>query len=566
MKESLVLSILKTEGIGEQSTCHIILNDDLQSTLSIQDTKISENCIELPLSGTLKLLVTSPHKNSSKFYVSLNIQSFPSEGTVWLPLYTSLSEETLPAIPSILPNTKVLVSVNQLSSLTPVPEITETESSVFDMDNSFVRRSENSENTQKNWFEQYKKALIVVNDKNKQLRRKICEVQDKLQVAQEENRKEKWMELQGEHEMVSKLAIQVEKYKIHAGNLQSIHEDHVKQVDSLQLLLKQEVLQREYLEKQVLRITTEYRDYIKIAENRFASYEQSLLLKQEEINLLKQTQQISLNLSASLLEPDSQLTHLQTQLHNTLEQLQESEFNRKLLQSKLESSAQRYSKDLQDLLSAPKITYAPNNELVQELKKYREKCAELENLLDDKYVQIKSQDSLCMEKEVNLLREQLKAEKVVNEQLVNQMREKTCKELEVKLKGADEKFVEYLKVYEIEDKFQKVSEGIFAYGGKKVGVAIKNGCMICRIGGGYMGVEKFIKTYLADKDNENFHKRSQTAGVVNGKLEDTKVKGRLSLVAKENCDEIKGVKTNSRIFQTKSMTPNRDSVYKRVFK
>lgn len=566
MKESLVLSILKTEGIGELSTCHIILNDDLQSTLSIQDTKISENCIELPLSGTLKLLVTSPHKNSSKFYVSLNIQSFPSEGTVWLPLYTSLSEDTLPAIPSILPNTKVLVSVNQLSALTPVPEITETDSSVFEMDNSFVKRSENSENIQKNWFEQYKKALVVVNEKNKQLRRKICEVQDKLQVAQEESRMEKWTGLQGEHEMVSMLAIQVEKYKIHAGNLKSIHEDHVKQVDSLQLLLKQEVLQREHLEKQVLRITNEFREYAKIAENRFASYEQSLLLKQEEFNLLKQTQQISLNLSTSLLEPDSQLTHLQTQLHNTLEQLQESEFNRKLLQDKLESSAQMYSKDLQDLLSAPKITYAANNELVQELKKYREKCVELENLLDDKYVQIKTQDSLGVEKEVNLLREQLKAEKVLNEQLVTQIREKTCKELEVKLKGADDKFVEYLKVYEVEDKFQRVSEGVFAYGAKKVGVANKNGCLICRVGGGYMGVEKFIKAFLADKDNDHLHKRSQTAGLVNGKAEDIKVKGRLSLAAKENCDELKGVKTNSRVFQTKSMTPNRDSVYKRVFK
>ena len=57
MKNTLALSILKVEGIGEQSGCYLIIDDKLIDVISIQDTRINENCTEIPLKGELKLIV-----------------------------------------------------------------------------------------------------------------------------------------------------------------------------------------------------------------------------------------------------------------------------------------------------------------------------------------------------------------------------------------------------------------------------------------------------------------------------------------------------------------------------
>jgi hypothetical protein len=567
MKESLALSILKIEGTGEHSTCHIILNDNLQSTVLIHDKKISENCVEFPLSGVLKLLVTSSSKKSNlKYFLSLQISTLPTEGAIWLPLYSSFSEEALEAVPSVLPSTKVLVSINSLSSLTPVPEITETDSSVFDLEASLVKKPLDSSTMSSN-IDNLVKSLMIVNEKNKELRVKNLELQEKFDLISLEFNSERVKGLQEEHQIVSQLVLQAEKYKKHCEILQTIHEDHIKQVNSVQILLKQEILQREHLEKQLTRITNEFKEYAKIAENRFLAFEKSIQLKDQEIDLIKQTSQVSLTLSSSL-DASDHLRALQSQLHNTLEQLQESEFSRKVLQDKLETSSQNYPKDLEELLKAPKVTLSPNHsELLKELKIYRQKCLELENLLDDKYIQIKTQDNCSPQKEINDLKEMLKNEKVLNEMLLNQIREKNVKDLDLKQKAADEKFLEYLKVYQVEDFFSKIADGVFFYSGKKIAVAVKNGCLICKVGNAHIGIEKFMKSVLADKEERLGHKRSQTA-CFNEKKEDGKnLRNRLSLVCKENYEDGKGIKAaTSRVFSTKSMTPNRESVFKRVSK
>ena len=83
MKNTLALSILKVEGIGEQSGCYIILNEKLLDVVSIIDTQINENCIELPLKGELKILVKALSKNENiQCSVSIDIEALPAEGTV----------------------------------------------------------------------------------------------------------------------------------------------------------------------------------------------------------------------------------------------------------------------------------------------------------------------------------------------------------------------------------------------------------------------------------------------------------------------------------------------------
>lgn len=576
MKESLALSILKIEGIGEHSTCHIILDDNLQSTVLIHDKKISENCVEFPLSGVLKLLVTSVQKRSSlKYYLALNIECLPFEGAIWLPLFSSFSEVPLSVIPSILPLTKVLISINSLSTLTPVPEITETDSSVFDLETSLIKKPlETSNLSTKPHFEAVLKSLYIVNEKNKELRGKICEIQAKYEALDQELAEERSKGLQDNQEFIAKLLTSVDKYKNHCEILQAIHEDHIKQINSIQIMLKQEILQREHLEKQLNRITNDFRDYAQLAEARFAGYEQSLKLKSEELDLLKQTQNLNFSLSSSL-NPSEQVSFLQNQLHSTIEQLQESEFNRKVLQDKLESS----NKSSQNIENFFKTFQSPvtsqHSQLVKELQVYRQKCAELENLLDDKYIKIKTQDLNSAQQEIKDLKDQLLNEKVINEQLMSQVRDKEMKEfkeikdlkdLQGKSKGLDEKFVEYLKVYQVEDRFHKVAEGIFTYLGKKVQVAFKNGCLICKAGCGFVGVEKFLKAVRKEIDETATHKRSQTA-CFDDKSESKNLRTRISLGCKENFESTSQVKSvTSRVLTTKSMTPNRESVFKRVFK
>ncbi|OMJ69959.1 hypothetical protein SteCoe_32186 [Stentor coeruleus] len=595
MKNRLSLSILKVEGIGDQSGCYIIIDDSLLDVISVQETEIHENCTEVPLKGVLKLIVKSLSKNSQiQCSVSIILEALPSEGVVWLPLYTSSNCETLPQIPSILPSTKILISLNQLSLLTPVPEITEYDSSMFDIENSLCKIYNSKGNFE--GHDKCKKTLGIINEKNKDLRFRVLELDNKLQDLNIEHCKDKNNLIQTNHECFSKLAIQLEKYKMHCGNLQIVHEDHIKQIEGLQTLFKQEILQREHIEKQLIRITQEFQDYANITNEKIQNYEKTIEVKNQEIISLKNFQNISISLGDHI-DKDIQVINLQTQLHNCLEQLQESEFNRKLLQQKLEKVAEFYSKELDNLLKSPNEQHEHKIfELTQEIKKYKQKCTDLENMIDDEYIKDKIKDhgeynnkpiedmnirNSELLGEIAKLKEKLEKEKKVNECLLNQVREKNCKEIDNKVKGADEKFLEYLKNYGIEEKFDRVMDGIFVYGNKKVSVTIKNGCLICKVGGGYMGIEKFLKSYFNEKDENGviIHKRSQTAVLKEkGTREESTIKlynqkdsmAKITLISKENTDDIMRIpktvtnKLSSNKF--KSFTSCKETIFKKTYK
>ena len=596
MKNTLALSILKVEGIGEQSGCYLIIDDKLIDVISIQDTRINENCTEIPLKGELKFIVKSI-STSEKITCSISIliDALPSEGTVWLPLYSNSSNETLPQIPSTLPNTKILISVNQLSLLTPVPEMTEYDSSFFDIENSLCRSS--TVKCIQESHEKCKKTLTVVNEKNKDLRGKIWELENKIQDISEEHVKEKKSILQINHESFSRIAIQLEKYKVQCINLQTVYDDKSKQLAALQILVKQEVLQREHIEKQLFWITKEFQQFAKVSDDKINFCKQELENKDKEIEMLKQFSNISESLASFFSEKNEQITNLQTQLHNTLENFEESEFQRKILQQKIETIGEFPGKDLEALLKIPPDTHEKEIlEFNSEIKKYKQKCVELENLLDDRYVEIKIKESenlaknltesqtkiLELTEETNTLKELLAQEKKNNTSLMQLLREKNCKELETKVKCADDKFIEYLKNFGIEDKFEKTSEGVFSYNGKKVSVAIKNGCLICRVGGSYMGIEKFMKSVAQDKEENTLlsHKRSLTAAVLKEKTtreetvsrsSDRKINlARIHLNSKENTEDTfrsPKIPANKLVSaKEKGFFPSKDLVCKKLYK
>jgi hypothetical protein len=587
MKNAVVLTVLKVEGLSEHTDCQVFQDDFLVRSLPVVETQIVENLIEFPKRGVLTILVKNSSKTGQICSVSLNCEALPVEGLLWLPLYYN-SNEVLPSVPSMLPTTKVLVSINTLSLLTPVPEMNESDSSVFDLDSCLHKEIKEKEMKDCKEFKEFKdevegkglkinyekckKALMIVNEKNKELRIKFCELQNRFQLVNEELCNERVKE---SHESFSKLAIQLEKFKLHCNNLQFINEENNKKIDFFQSSLKTEQQKRLESENQLTLLLEESKEFYINAEKRFESYENIIKSKDEELKLLKS---FKLSPSFASFEKSSETASLRQRLQEYSEKLEDSEKSRKNLQTKLENSAHFFSKELEELIKAPTESLLQRlSEISAELQQYRQKCAELENLLDDKYLDIKLgvDNGSRYEKIVGELKEQLKIEREINENLLSQAREKNFKELECKLKGADEKFLEYIRNFCIEDRFARVSDGVFSYNGKKVFIAVKNGALVCRVGASCMTIDKFIKSVLNEKEEGLLHKRSQTS-ILNEKIlkedltrkpSDKKLKEpKTSLNLKENLEDLKYSKVLPKKSFTKSLTPSRDSLLKRVFK
>jgi len=52
-----------------------------------------------------------------------------------------------------------------------------------------------------------------------------------------------------------------------------------------------------------------------------------------------------------------------------------------------------------------------------------------------------------------------------------------------------------MKNPEINVQMTRMKEGVYMYGKTKLGIMIANGRAIIRVGGGYMSLEEFLKTY-----------------------------------------------------------------------
>lgn len=67
--------------------------------------------------------------------------------------------------------------------------------------------------------------------------------------------------------------------------------------------------------------------------------------------------------------------------------------------------------------------------------------------------------------------------------------------------GIDERFLEYLQAYGLENEFERLADELYAYGNRKITVSTKGDSLVCRVGGGYIGIEQFLKG-VAEKISE----------------------------------------------------------------
>ena len=59
--------------------------------------------------------------------------------------------------------------------------------------------------------------------------------------------------------------------------------------------------------------------------------------------------------------------------------------------------------------------------------------------------------------------------------------------------------MEHLRIYGLENEFERIGDELYLYGNKKLTISIKNGFLVCRVGGGYMMIDQFLKSIMSKK-------------------------------------------------------------------
>lgn len=66
---------------------------------------------------------------------------------------------------------------------------------------------------------------------------------------------------------------------------------------------------------------------------------------------------------------------------------------------------------------------------------------------------------------------------------------------EERLDNIDKALRDYMKDSGLVNPFNKIGEGVYQYGTKKISLSLKNGMPVIRVGGGYMFIDEFLKIY-----------------------------------------------------------------------
>ncbi|OMJ85515.1 hypothetical protein SteCoe_13127 [Stentor coeruleus] len=113
-------------------------------------------------------------------------------------------------------------------------------------------------------------------------------------------------------------------------------------------------------------------------------------------------------------------------------------------------------------------------------------------------------------------------------------------------KNTERAIQEYMKKTKNDGKFIKDSGNVYRYGKKKIFIALKNGKLLCRVGGGFEGIDKFLSKNSENYETssiDNIHRRAHTASSIKRK-EIKKVLG--NNIISENADDI-GSSSTTRI-------------------
>lgn len=89
-REGIELSVIKTEGLNQNPNdlgCDIYINDDFIDTISPLNSTQDELITDIPLSGSLGLVIKNSLTSAKISSVSLALDLFQNSGHFWLPLF-----------------------------------------------------------------------------------------------------------------------------------------------------------------------------------------------------------------------------------------------------------------------------------------------------------------------------------------------------------------------------------------------------------------------------------------------------------------------------------------------
>lgn len=289
---------------------------------------------------------------------------------------------------------------------------------------------------------------------------------------------------------------------------------------------------------------------LKLSDNEllFAKLKNEITSKDREIHKLK-------NESLIIEDHSDQIKFLTDKLALTQSHFQDSETRRQILQEKLSLTDNELENLLRNIKSLKHPKDIENEKLTNEVEVLRAEVTqnkqEIANLETDKLENSANfqQKNKELEQKLILMEESNKELKSIIQKLksthkfeiselqqtldslllekddlevsFNESRHKADSrpDTQVTYDEVDKLLDEYHNTHGIDNRFLKIAPGLYIFGSKKLNVLIKNDCIICRVGGGYMMIDEFLKLYLAstEEPETNLSRKRQVSCVPTSK-------------------------------------------------
>ncbi|OMJ72952.1 hypothetical protein SteCoe_28488 [Stentor coeruleus] len=533
-----MISLIKLEGTLDDATCYVTINNQLADILTDFN---SQPTFEISESGVIKIIVKNS-KDQLLGTASVDCKILPLNLPQWIPL-TIETDQKCP-LPEYIEQPRILLlySSNKLPSVTEVTEyssVTDTQSHLgFD------------------------ELFTALTEKNNGLRDRVAELENEIMEKKWKHAEKIHNCINDKTEETTELIENLDKMKNKCDQLTLLKNELENRANSLEMLYKQEKYQREYLEKQINRVTQEYEELLQAESKKMMEYKNEISSLYEKLrNTQENLDSAMVKLRDCEIQRDDfkrasvKCNFLQNALDTdkaTLfsllqEKFEDSEFQRKILAEKLENISSNKSEEKKTITISQDHCANYNKEFLKikemlaklnkkvnsleselEVKNYeilklehekdklRISCSdkvnslntekdfeiqELKNLIENiKKHNENLKNTICLlTDQIKIISEKLIMAKQKNYELTHNNRELPFDKNKLSSGNADERFIEYMKCYGIHQHFQRVAEGVYTFGCKKVSVTIKNGYLVCRVGGGYMMIEEFLMLFMSQE-------------------------------------------------------------------
>ncbi|CAG9332167.1 unnamed protein product [Blepharisma stoltei] len=489
MKYKFEISILEVQGLAQGPYEYKIALDSMEQRLYDTDT------FEIYGQGNFSLGIY--RSNGEVFGFKLPMKLLHGHKSHWFPLGCPYLE--LDSVEEEFSDPRVLLSITEISVLSPVIERREISEYSLPSTPEIIRTPQNQSqfDTKDQVSAPVKGALMDSIQLELEQKELFCNhVKDLLYASKQEVNKLREV-CEGLREQLKKCINDFEE--------------------------KEKIYINELKEAKVKTICTEEKCLALEVEITKIRNQNSMLKNQISMGQIFSTNiEPKVDLACMLRESEQKRKEIQEELKNAHLRIEANKANdnansqlhleNQALVNKLNSLAEKLKNDeLKNLVQ--------KSDSQRKIEELTAKVQQLEN--ENKAIAQSSQDvseeNYQLKEALDQLRVTLIRQEEENNDLTYQVQtlsEKSAKNL--KLDHIDYELKGYLQRLGIKNPFNKISEGVYNFGNKRVSISLRNGAPVIRVGGGYMFIEEFLKVYSlqgkkkADEE-ENTPKRSRSS-------------------------------------------------------